>query len=367
MLTKDKILSIQSLNDRIQLYNEIEKKEKDLVSIYQLQAFDTFAWNSLNVIGRVENQSQLWRYFDTQQENRFDINFDIGLSGGLTDEEWSLYKKTSEIILATTKEIDPKNLTFAKNSLSRSFISYRFIKNNYTKETKILEIGPGSGYLGLLLIIDGFDYTSLEVSQALYIFQQNIFSKTKKNYNSYSWWEFLKEKELKNFNLIVGNHVFNEMHPNSLKFLIELLKNDKKIEFYFENLGYDLKNNPCDIFAKKGYYLNFYKELRNSDIYFGVISKNKTSISLSYNFFNTILNPKNILLFFKFLFKILLKKYNLNFLTYLQPFHGIRLNNKKYSISSEKLKIFKKDIINYYDSISKDAQISKDYIFLKKL
>ena len=254
---QNKLKISQNVEEMIKIYNTEESNQQSLFSVYELQAFSGYTWDKLSITVRIKNQKELSRYFDFAHDQRFEQNIDIGLGGGFSDDEWELFKRVTKLIYDCTKEIDFDNPQTGYNSLSRAFCSYRFIKQNYKKDTKILEIGPGSGYLGLLLILDGYDYAAIENSQALYLYQTIIFNKTKKPFKLYTWWEFLNLSELNDINLICGCHIFNEMHPNALKFLLSLFTNNKKIEIFFENLGYYTNNNCLNIFSQKKLLFKF--------------------------------------------------------------------------------------------------------------
>lgn len=62
-------------------------------------------------------------------------------------------------------------------ALTRSFISYRAISSFYkslNKVPSVLEIGPGSGYLGLLCGIFGWRYSSFDNTKSLTVYQDAL-------------------------------------------------------------------------------------------------------------------------------------------------------------------------------------------------
>lgn len=64
-------------------------------------------------------------------------------------------------------------------SLLRSFEMYRFTnflaRETGTEHPKVLEIGPGSGYLGALFIQDATFYHAMDNTQSLYLWQNRLF------------------------------------------------------------------------------------------------------------------------------------------------------------------------------------------------
>jgi hypothetical protein len=125
---------------------------------------------------------------------------------------------------------------------------------------KILEIGPGSGYLGMLLANDGHEYFAMDAAQALYLYQKKLWSDVYgADYFDYSeslprpenakvthipWWRFANLSiPLPNVDILTANHALGEMHENAVRLTFAHLytmwgDDDKKI-IIAESLGYD--------------------------------------------------------------------------------------------------------------------------------
>ena len=125
---------------------------------------------------------------------------------------------------------------------------------------KILEIGPGSGYLGLLLANDGHQYFAMDAAQAFYLYQKKLWSDIYgADYFDYSestsrpdsakvthipWWQFANFSiPIPDVDVVTINHALAEMHPQAVKTIFARLYSawgdtDKKLVLS-ESLGYD--------------------------------------------------------------------------------------------------------------------------------
>ena len=125
---------------------------------------------------------------------------------------------------------------------------------------RILEIGPGSGYLGMLLANDGYQYFAMDAAQAFYLYQKKIWSDIYgADYFDYSesssrpdtakvthipWWQFANlSTPIPDVDVVTINHALAEMHPQAVKTIFARLysawgDNDKKLVLA-ESLGYD--------------------------------------------------------------------------------------------------------------------------------
>jgi hypothetical protein len=125
---------------------------------------------------------------------------------------------------------------------------------------RILEIGPGSGYLGMLLANDGHQYFAMDAAQAFYLYQKKLWSDIYgADYFDYSesssrpdnakithipWWRFANlSLPIPDVDIVTCNHAFAEMHPQAVKTIFARLyaawgDDDKKLVLA-ESLGYD--------------------------------------------------------------------------------------------------------------------------------
>lgn len=135
---------------------------------------------------------------------------------------------------------------------------------------RILEIGPGSGYLGLLLANDGHQYFAMDAAQAFYLYQKKLWSDIfGSDYFDYSessfrldttkvthipWWQFANLSiPIPDVDVVTINHALAEMHPNAVKTVFARLYSawgdtDKKLVLA-EGLGYDYFDRKNQMFS----------------------------------------------------------------------------------------------------------------------
>ena len=128
---------------------------------------------------------------------------------------------------------------------------------------RILEIGPGSGYLGLLLANDEHQYFAMDAAQAFYLYQKKLWSDLYgSDYFDYSesssrpdsakvthipWWQFANLSiPIPDVDLVTINHALCEMHPQAVKTIFARLYSawgdtDKRLVLA-ESWGYDYFN-----------------------------------------------------------------------------------------------------------------------------
>jgi SAM-dependent methyltransferase len=237
-------------------YNKCEKKHANHFPNYTLLAFSPVTFIQHGWPHNIENESNLWRYIDTMQENRFEHN--LSALGFVTQEEFELLKLLTEKVLKFTESLDCK--FSAKNSITRSIIALRVIKNLRPAPSVVLEVGPGSGYLSALLALSGYKVISLEITQSFYLYQNRLFeflfqqkfielangedqnlSFENADLIHLPWWLWANtDFKLPEIDIVSCNHAINEMHPLSAKFLRrrsdDLFRNDKGL-YIFESSG----------------------------------------------------------------------------------------------------------------------------------
>jgi hypothetical protein len=239
----------------VEIYNKTENEFLKKYPNYLLQAFAPFLFSKLNFLTSVDDDSELWKFIDTMQELRYEQNIKI-LGPFISEDEKKITEWFSQRVSDFTKEFFNFS-TVARNSYTRSLISYRYIKNLFDKgidlnkrHGTVLEIGPGCGYLGLMLTRSGFNYISTDITQSFYMYQhflnKNIWSENfyegaesdvgSYDFNSYGsihipWWHWVDEElELPELDLVVINHVLTEMHENSVRYLLSKIVNNHLIK-----------------------------------------------------------------------------------------------------------------------------------------
>ena len=251
--------NISQVENLVEKYNQAEREGRSTVSNRAIEAFGLEVFGTLGYPFKVNDESELWRYHDVMQEGRFDAN--LRLISKYTDHEFELITKTAKQILSFSERHLPIRNS-GKRALTRSLYQYQLIMKNRPHDgpLKILEIGPGSGYLGLLLANDGHQYFAMDAAQAFYLYQKKLWSDIYgSDYFDYSesssrpdsakvthipWWRFANLAiPLPEVDIVTVNHALAEMHENAVKTIFARLyamwgDDDKKLVIA-ESLGYD--------------------------------------------------------------------------------------------------------------------------------
>ena len=257
------------MENLVEKYNQAEHEGRSTVSNRAIEAFSLELWNTIGYPFKINDESELWRYHDSMQDGRFDKN--LRLISNYTDHEFELLTKTAKQILSFSERHFPIRNS-GKHALTRSLYQYQLILKNRPHDgpLKVLEIGPGSGYLGMLLANDGHEYYAMDSAQAFYLYQKALWSDVYgADYFDYSesssrpenakithipWWRFANLSiPLPNVDIVTVNHALAEMHENAVKTIFARLytmwaDDDKKIVIA-ESLGYDYFKREDTMFA----------------------------------------------------------------------------------------------------------------------
>ena len=256
------------MKDLVTRYNDAELRGRATVSNRAIEAFALELWNTLGYPFRISSEKELWRYHDSMQDGRFEQNLRL-----ISDSEhdFDLVTKTAKQILGFSEQCLPFR-SCGKHALTRSLYQFQLIIKNrpHDGKLKILEIGPGSGYLGILLANDGHEYFAMDAAQAFYLYQKRIWSHIfQDDYFDYSdsssrpknakiihlpWWQFADlSVALPEIDIVTVNHALAEMHENAVKLIFSRLytqwgDNPKKIVIA-ESLGYDYFKRKDQMFS----------------------------------------------------------------------------------------------------------------------
>ena len=250
------------MSNIVEKYNQAERAGRATVSNRAIEAFSLELWNTLGFPFKVDSESELWRYHDSMQDGRFKKN--LRLIGSFSEQEFDLVIKTAKQILSfSERELTIQNS--GKHALTRSLYQYQLLIKNRPHDgpLRILEIGPGSGYLGLLLANDGHQYFAMDAAQAFYLYQKKLWSDIYgSDYFDYSesssrpdnakvthipWWRFANLSiPIPDVDIVTINHALCEMHPTAVKTIFARLyaawgNNEKKLVLA-ESFGYDYFN-----------------------------------------------------------------------------------------------------------------------------
>jgi hypothetical protein len=252
----------------VETYDVAERAAAEKYPNRILQAFYPEMFATLGYPARVERVDQLWRYIDVMHETRTRFNMERVLHG-LTVEEFELFKRVTQIVDAyATRQFAIRAHPTA--ALLRALHVLRLIKivTGDARPT-VLEIGPGCGYLAMLLVMEGYPYVGTDVVQAFYLYQNHMLSQVAKNLRDLAvedrdilsieqpqpgtaihipWWKWVTLTPGKiglSAGVMTSNHVLCEMHPHSMGYLAvagqKILSNHPGGgNFVFDNWGFNL-------------------------------------------------------------------------------------------------------------------------------
>lgn len=242
------------------------------------QAFYPEMFTSLGYPMRVKRSDQLWRYIDSMHETRTSYNMDHLLKG-LTSDEFELFKKVTRIVDTHAKEHYPQR-AHPTAALLRAIHVLRLIKIVTGKERPtVLEVGPGCGYLGMLLVMEGYPYISTDVAQGFYLYQNRMLALVSQDMRELviedsdianvqqpnpgtavhiPWWKWVTmtpEKVNLAAGILTSNHCLCEMHPSSMAYLAvvgrRILSNHAGGgKFVFDSWGYNLLHGEGTVLGK---------------------------------------------------------------------------------------------------------------------
>ena len=241
----------------IEVYNNKENQAKEYLPNTVLEAFQVVTFQAIGWPSRINNKKELWRYHDTMHSHPDRYRRYLNLLSDISQEDIKLMEKASEIIYNFSKNNDFIYCSSGKNALTVALYQKKIIEKYFDvpRNKLIFEIGPGCGYLGLLLGLSGYSYIAMEACQAFYIYQSSLFRyafgsdyNDGLNDNDYlkinhmTWWDFnSRNLKVENIGLATCNHAVRELHPSAFNRLLTVMKNSCDVpKIISEDLGQDV-------------------------------------------------------------------------------------------------------------------------------
>jgi len=230
---------------------------------------------------RLRSDSELWKYLDVMHETRFERDFATLFGGGLTESEFGWLQSVARIAHGMSQKHFGRNLT-ARGSLLRAVNVFRHINNIVGgSPARVFELGPGSGYLGCLFVLNNWSYAASDITQAFYLAQNFLWDHASGGRLRdlaedpawdgtlapgqpvhIPWWEFftLPERGLPSVDVVTCNHALAEMHPHSMAFALRvahrMLSGQGLKAFIFEGWGFE-KFVPRSMITERFYRFGY--------------------------------------------------------------------------------------------------------------
>ncbi len=224
-------------------YDHAEREALKRVPNRIIEASGTAHFSAVGYPTRVSDVAELWRYAEGMHDMGLRQAYDM--LGGLTEREFKLVEKVTETVVDLTKKLgstlvvkeDGHHLipiqmkdgmvVVPGPSLLRAVLVYREIMQR-PDPTTTFEVGPGSGYVGALLLADGKPYAWTDNAQAFVLWQHELFralgvEHPREDSLFSPWWEWMT-KPRGQVDVVTCNHALCEMHPNAFYYTVEAVK-----------------------------------------------------------------------------------------------------------------------------------------------
>ncbi len=275
-MTQERLASYLSIEE----YDDSERFARVRASYPAIRAFSPATFLHVNFPSRVTDEMELRRYADIMYEL-------------LPRREWLQTKRYSvpevEAIRGLVQQIrsitaslfgspvQPLMCLFPPIPLVRALESIARLRD---RRLRVLEIGPGSGYLGAYLLNLGYQYSAMDNTQALYLWQNRFFPNLVEDFCEWAaanqmeaaqrtarcshipWWHFARFHENLpiSADVIVCDAAMGEMDPFALYYVMRLAERivagSDSGSFLFQNLGETRINSSTqvkELLARSGF------------------------------------------------------------------------------------------------------------------
>jgi hypothetical protein len=227
--------------DIVTAYDLAEREALTRLPNRAIQAFGAATFASVGYPFRVHDQRELWRYIDVMHEGYMDRN--LKSLGAVSGEEVRLATWLADRTFEYSNSLFQRPFT-GRYCATRALLQLRGIETA-SKECpgkSVLELGPGSGFLSLLMAKSGYAVDTVEVAQALALHQSLFFHHFLPNSShvlhqsnnrppdsppaegwirQIPWWTYADNSDLSyGYDLVTVNHALAEFHPASLVYLL---------------------------------------------------------------------------------------------------------------------------------------------------
>ncbi len=229
--------------DSILTYDKLEREALKTLPNRALQAFGCFAFNQFGYPSRVGDASELWRFIDVMHEGNFEHHLKV--LRWVSEEELELASWLAKGTFEYSTRNFGRPLT-GRHCITAALIQLRGMRRieALPKTTRVLELGPGSGFLSLLMAKVGYAVDTVEVSQAFALHQAHFFkhflpessaSFADSQYEfdpsaapelgcirQIPWWSYGDNGPItQNYDLLTANHALAEFHPDGLLYMMK--------------------------------------------------------------------------------------------------------------------------------------------------
>lgn len=236
-------------------YNAAELEARCGLSFAEIMAFAPRTFEELGFPHRVEDERELVRYADWNRdfENRYYFEPDHFFAGPAVrtiytlDEVDAMNRVRDQAVEVTRKlgrAVRPVCGPFAQLGHFRVLASFGL------DGLRVFEVGPGTAYLGALLVNEAIDYYGFtDNAQALFLWQTRMMEEVGRRDVGVPWWRFARGEGLPQVDVVVSNSNLGEMTRDALRITAHraraMLEGSRLGLFMFSSVGYP-RHNPIE-------------------------------------------------------------------------------------------------------------------------
>jgi hypothetical protein len=239
----------------VEEYDAAEQEAKIGLSFTEIMAFVPRTFEALGFPHRVKDERELIRYADWNrdagnQEYFKPDHFFYGPSVRTVythDEVEAMdhvRDRAVEVTSALGRAVRPVCGPFAQLGLFRILMA---LGRQCGRRLWVFEVGPGTGYLGALLLDQLWTYSFTDNAQALFLWQSRLLLGKA---NGVSWWDFVRGKN-PTVDVVVSNSNLGEMTNDALKITLRnaqnMLEQSSLGLFLFTSMGLQQHNTRNDV------------------------------------------------------------------------------------------------------------------------
>jgi len=239
-----------------------------------VESFGPYHFTKVGYPTRITAETEIYKYADAMHEGELEDH--VNQLGGFTEEEWEhLRALTAQVWSFSSADGAP---VLPRAALLRGIHTLRHLRAiRGEAKPRILEIGPGSGYLGALLVRLGYPYAAMDNAEGFYLWQHRLWSEgAEGNLVELAdaglelesalaglqphrpvhipWWRFvnLRPDCADCFDVVITNRVLCEMHPTSLNVNLRLARGfldggGPGKMLFFDGWGADVVSSPAKV------------------------------------------------------------------------------------------------------------------------
>lgn len=214
----------------VEEYDAAEQEAKCGLSFTELMAFAPRTFDNLGFPHQVKDERELVRYADwnrdAENQHYFRPNYfspGPAVRTDYTPDEVDAMNRVRDQAVEVTRKLGravrPLCGPFAALGLFRILAAIGLLPS-----LRIFEVGPGTGYLGAMLVnADVRFYAFTDNAQALFLWQNRMLAELGQNVGV-PWWRFSKGDDLPKVDVVVSNANLAEMTPDALKIVAHRAK-----------------------------------------------------------------------------------------------------------------------------------------------